>query len=97
MVTGWVTGRIHVDLSHCTDSSSADSGRDRHRLAILRDCPDGAHVTIDIGGRRFLSPDVVIALHPHRDRLHLEIVGEDPATVTELVRAVRHNLSVVPW
>lgn len=83
-----VTGSLLLDLS-TAPKALTDEGRDRRTLAALEYVPDGARVVVNIGDRRWPSPDAAIWLHHHADRLHLEIQGSPHADVRAWVHAVR--------
>lgn len=88
-----ITGRLYVDL---TVEPATDLSRDRRKLSVLDGCPDGTKVTVDIGRRRFASPDAAWWLHRHEERLEIEILGEDRDAIARFVRAGRAgHLAVV--
>lgn len=62
---------------------------DRYALMVLPLCPDGAHVEVNLGTRRYVEQQVAALLHEHDHRLQIEIRGSDPGAVAQLVRAAR--------
>jgi hypothetical protein len=81
-----IRGTVRIDLS--VDVELGDT-RDRQQLSVLENCPDGAHVIIDLGARRHVSQDAATWLHQHDARLDIEICAERPDAVGALLRAAR--------
>ncbi|MGI8701636.1 MAG: hypothetical protein ACR2JU_10615 [Nocardioidaceae bacterium] len=81
-----VTGGVYVDLR-------ADDDGDRHHLDVLRRCPDGAVVRVDVGARWVVTLDAATWLHDHHARLNLVIEGTDPVVVRRWVDAARIGLA----
>lgn len=81
-----LTASIRVDLSVEPDLLSS---RDRGELSLLDAAPTGAHVVIDIGSRKWVSPDTARWLHRHVDRLHIEIAGTQRADIRAWMDAAR--------
>lgn len=79
-----VTGTLFLDIS-----DEGDWGDDRRRLEPLQRTPDGAHVVIDVGARWTVSVDGAEWIHPHADRLDVEIVGTSPDAVRHWCSAAR--------
>lgn len=84
MITGTVTIALR-EVANFLEQSSAD----RRALDVLRHCPRGAHVVVDLGERTFVSEDAARALHEHDHDLQIEIRGSDPEAVARFVRAAR--------
>lgn len=83
-----MTGSVRIDLSREPETGET---LDRRRLDVLRECPDGARVVVDIGRRHYVSQDAAYWIHEHDTRLLIEIRGENPRGVAELVRAAREG------
>lgn len=81
-----VTGSVRVDLSVEPDTFS---NADRNALAQLDQVPDGAHVVVDVGSRRFVSVDAAKWLHRNAHRLAIEIQGTPAADIRAWVDAAR--------
>lgn len=81
-----VTGSVRVDLTVEPDTFS---NADRTALAALDSVPDGAHVVVDVGARRFVSIDSARWLHRNADRLDIEIQGTPAADIRAWVDAAR--------
>ena len=81
-----VTGSVYIDLSHEPDTCSS---ADRQSLASIEHVPDGARVVVEIGARQFLSSDAVRFLHPHAERLEIDVRGTSGAQVRTWVEAIR--------
>lgn len=85
-----ITGSVYIALpetEHCEQASA-----DRRALDVLRQCPDGAHVIVDLGERVYPSQDAALWLHQHDHRLRIDIRGCDPAVVDRFVRAARAGM-----
>lgn len=87
MITGTVT--VALVLAEAEQDQSA---ADRRALGVLPQCPDGAHVEIDLGARKFVDHSVAHLLHEQDHRLQIEIRGSDPTAVARLIRAARTGL-----
>ena len=84
-----ITGAVRIDLHGDADDWMNAGYADRCALEVLRRCPDGARVIVDIGNRFHVTDDAVHWLHDHEQRLVIEIQGADPETVAKFVRAAR--------
>ena len=82
-----ITGSIYIDLSD--EGDIIFDNRDRNALVVLEQCPDGAHVVVDIGGRKFVTEDAARWLHAHDHRLQVDIRGRRPDAVLRFVTAAR--------
>lgn len=80
-----ITGTVVVNLTLAEDGRE-QLDVDRRALSVLPVCPDGAHVLIDLGARRYVSHEVAHLVHEHEHRLLLDIRGAHPAAVADLVR-----------
>jgi hypothetical protein len=79
---------ILVDLT-LDESDTVDIDRaDRFALDVLSTAPAGAHVRVDVSGRRWLTHSAVTWLHEAAQRLELELLAEDPAIVRRWHRAI---------
>lgn len=84
-----ITGSIYVKLPELRDDWPNQGGADRRALSVLRQCPDGADVIVDIGDRDYVSQDAAIWLYEHDHRLRIDIRGSKPRAVQEFVGAAR--------
>ncbi len=81
-----LTGRVHLDLSEEPDLFSS---HDRKELAALDDLPNGVAVVVDIGSRRWVSPDTAEFLHRNVHRLDIVIDGTPRADIRAWLEAAR--------
>jgi hypothetical protein len=81
-----VTGSVRVDLSVEPDLCGT---ADKHALAPLDDVPDGAHVVVDVGDRRYVPLDAATWLRRNAHWLNLEIQGTPSADIRAWVDAAR--------
>lgn len=81
-----ITGSIYVRMP---DENTLVQDLDGAALAILKHCPDGVRVVVDVHGRDYFTPSVPMLLHRHGERLHIEITGVDSEVVARVIRAGR--------
>lgn len=85
-----ISGTVDINLRLVEkDSDLSQASSDRRALMVLGLCPDGVHVDVDLGGRRYVDQQVAALLHEHDHRLRIQIHGSDPRAVAQLVRASR--------
>ena len=84
-----ITGSVYISLARESSDWMDQGSDDRRALAVLRTCPDGASVVIDVGSRQYVSEDAAIWIQEEDHRLQIDIRGTDPTAVMRFVQAAR--------
>lgn len=82
-----MTGALVIDLTR--EPHRDDESQERAKVAELDHLPDGARAIIQVGDRDYLSCWTVSLIHPHTERLLIEVQGSNAYAVERMVVDIR--------
>lgn len=85
-----LTATVTVNLDHEEPGYFQDLDYiDRHALQHVESIPNGAHLIIVVGARRWPTNSAVTWLKPHIDRLDIELVAADSWAARRWLDAIK--------
>jgi hypothetical protein len=81
-----LTASVYLDL---TIEPELHDSRERRELGTLQSLPDGVRVVIDVGSRTCPTADFAAFVHPHIERLDIDIRGDKRADHRAWLKAAR--------